>query len=128
MTLSTFFLAGLIGLAGAMGALVRFLLGRWIAQRAQGMFPWGTLLINVSGAFLIGLLLGLAGQKVISTQIQAVLATGFLGGYTTFSTMSWEGMQLLKGGNRRQSALYLAGNYVPGLLAAALGLVLGGLF
>jgi CrcB protein len=97
-------------------------------MRTKTIFPWGTLMINVSGAFLIGLLLGLTGHKVISTQAQTVLATGFLGGYTTFSTMSWEGIQLMKGGNPRQSAFYLAANVVPGLLAAALGIALGGLF
>lgn len=95
-------------------------------KHTKALFPWGTLLINVSGAFLIGLLLGLTSKKVISVQAQTVLATGFLGGYTTFSTMSWEGVQLFKGGNLRQSLYYLVGNYVPGLLAAALGLALGG--
>lgn len=128
MNLSTFFATGLLGLAGAAGALARYLLGRLISQRARGIFPWATLIINVSGAFLIGLLFGLASRKVISAQEQLIAATGFLGGYTTFSTMSWEGVQLIKGGNARQSALYLAGNFVPGLLAAALGVTLGGLF
>lgn len=128
MAVETFFLAGLVGLAGAAGALTRYLLSRLIAERAQTIFPWATLTINVSGAFLIGLLFGLTSRKAIIVQTQAVLATGFLGGYTTFSTMSWEGVQLLKGGNRRLSAFYLVGNFVPGLLAAALGMVLGGLF
>ena len=82
----------------------------------------------MSGAFLIGLLAGLVNKKALTTQVQTVLATGFLGGYTTFSTMSWEGMQLLRGGSMRQSFFYLAGNFVPGLLGAALGLALGGLF
>ena len=128
MTLQTFLLVGLIGLAGAGGALARYLLGRAIAERTKSIFPWGTLLINVSGAFFIGLLFGLTSRKAINTQAQTILATGFLGGYTTFSTMSWEGVQLIKGGNSRLSALYLAANFVPGLLAAALGIALGGLF
>lgn len=128
MALETFFLAGLVGLAGAAGALTRYLLSRLIAERAKTIFPWATLLINVSGAFLIGLLFGLTDRKIMITQAQAVLATGFLGGYTTFSTMSWESIQLSKGGNRRLSTFYLAGNFAPGLLAAALGMVLGGLF
>jgi fluoride exporter len=127
MTLQTFFLAALVGLAGAAGALARYLLGRLVAERTKTIFPWGTLLINVSGAFLIGLLFGLTGQKVISIQTQTILATGFLGGYTTFSTMSWESVQLIKGGTLRQSALYLTANFVPGLLAAALGIALGGI-
>ena len=124
--LQPFFVAALVGLAGALGALARYALAWWVAQRTRAIFPWSTLFINVSGAFLIGLLFGLTGRKAISTQTQTILATGFLGGYTTFSTMSWEGARLLKGSNPRQSLLYLAGNFIPGLLAAALGLVLGG--
>src|SRR5215469_1587132 len=99
MTLSSFFSTSLLGLAGAAGALARYLLGRVITRRARSIFPWATLIINVSGAFLIGLLFGLTGRKVISTQVQVIAATGFLGGYTTFSTMSWEGVQLIKTGN-----------------------------
>lgn len=128
MILQPFFLAGLVGLAGALGALTRYLLGRLMVEKAKTIFPWSTLLINVSGAFLIGLLFGLTSQKVISPQAQTILATGFLGGYTTFSTMSWEGVQLIKSGHPRQSVLYLAANFLPGLLAAALGIALGGLF
>lgn len=127
MTLQSFLLVGLIGLAGAAGALARYLLGLLIVKRTKMLFPWGTLAINVSGAFLIGLLFGLTGQRVISMQIQIVLATGFLGGYTTFSTMSWEGVQLMKVRNLRQGMLYLAGNFAPGLLAVLLGMALGGL-
>ena len=120
-------LAGAVGLAGALGALARYVTGRFVATKTGSRFPWGTLLINVSGTFFIGFLLGLAGQKIISTQTQTILATGFLGGYTTFSTMSWEGVQLYRRGEVRQSIYYLLGNMVPGLLAAALGLFLGGL-
>lgn len=118
-------LAGLVGLAGAVGALARYLLGRFIAERAGSQFPLGTLLINVTGAFGIGLLFALAGHKFISSALQLVLTTGFLGGYTTFSTMSWEGVQLARGGSTRGSLLYLGGNLVLGLSAAALGLVVG---
>ncbi len=120
-----FFMAGVVGVAGALGALARYLIGQLVAAKMGACFPWGTLFINLSGAFFIGLLFGLTGQKVVSTQVQTILATGFLGGYTTFSTMSWEGIQLLKRGNMRQSLYYLGGNFIPGLLAAALGLMLG---
>lgn len=128
MNFEAFFLSGLLALAGGAGALARYLLGHLIVQRTKTLFPWGTLFINVSGAFLIGLLLGLNGRNVINMQTQTILATGFLGGYTTFSTMNWESIQLITSGNARQSVLYLAGSFVPGLLAVALGLGLGGLF
>jgi CrcB protein len=117
-------LAG-IGLAGSLGALARYLLGRFIAGRAGAEFPFGTLLINVTGAFVIGLLFALTARKLLSPAWQTVLATGFLGGYTTFSTMSWEGVQLARGGSSRLSLLYFGGNLLAGLLAAALGLALG---
>lgn len=117
---------GLIGLAGGLGALTRYLVGRVFVIRTWAAFPWSTMLINVTGAFLIGVISGLTIQHVLSPQVQTVLATGFLGGYTTFSTMSWESVQLLRGSNLRQSLFYLAGTAIPGLLAAFLGLKLGG--
>lgn len=125
MDLATLGGIGLLGMAGALGAVTRYLVGRMVAQRTASAFPWGTLLINVSGAFLIGLVAGLASQKLLAPLAQTILATGFLGGYTTFSTMAWEGMQLARGGSLRQSALYLGGTVLPGVLAAALGLWLG---
>lgn len=124
----SFFMIAVVGPAGALGALARYTIGRLVAAKMGERFPWGTLLINISGAFFIGLVFGLMGQKVVSTQTQTVLATGFLGGYTTFSTMSWEGLQLLNRGNLRQSLYYLGGNFIPGLLAVALGLMLGRVF
>jgi len=116
----------LVGVAGAVGAVSRYLLGRFVAERVNAQFPLGTLIINVAGAFLIGLLFALAGQKVISTSEQVILATGFLGGYTTFSTMSWEGIQLVRGGSTTNGMLYLSGSVALGLVCATLGLVVGG--
>jgi len=84
------------------------------------------LIINVMGAFLIGLLFALAGHKLITANQQVVLATGFLGGYTTFSTMSWEGVQLMRGGKTASSLLYLGGSVALGLVFTVLGLLVGG--
>jgi fluoride exporter len=117
---------GAVGLAGSLGALARYLLGRFIAERAGAEFPFGTLLINVTGAFIIGLLFALTAHKLVSPAWQTVLAIGLLGGYTTFSTMSWEGVQLARGGSSHFSLLYFGGNLLLGLLAAVLGLALGG--
>ncbi|QBD82657.1 fluoride efflux transporter CrcB [Ktedonosporobacter rubrisoli] len=126
MTFISLLLVGGVGVAGAFGALARYSLGRFLAERVGSRFPVGTFVINITGAFLIGLLFALTGHKVISSSAQLVLATGFLGGYTTFSTMNWEGMQLARGGSTWLSLLYLAGSLLVGLLAASLGLVLGG--
>lgn len=117
-----------VGAAGAIGALARYLLGRFIAERVASQFPLGTFVINISGAFIIGLLSALLSHKLISPVAQLTLATGFLGGYTTFSTMNWEGTQLARSGSLRVSMLYLGGSLFCGLVAAALGLALGGLF
>jgi len=116
----------IVGLAGAGGAVSRYLVGRFFAERAGSRFPLGTLIINVMGAFLIGLLFALAGHKLITANQQVVLATGFLGGYTTFSTMSWEGVQLMRGGKTASSLLYLGGSVALGLVFTVLGLLVGG--
>ncbi len=125
MTVSSLVLIVPVGLAGSLGALTRYLLGRYIAGRIISQFPLGTLLINVTGAFLIGLLFTLTGRNFLSIPLQTVLATGFLGGYTTFSTMSWEAVQLVRGGSTPLSFLYLGGSVMLGLLAAVLGMALG---
>ncbi|MBV9690492.1 MAG: fluoride efflux transporter CrcB [Ktedonobacteraceae bacterium] len=117
---------GFVALAGATGALARYLLGRFIAERVYSQIPLGTWLINVSGAFLIGLIAGLVGHQAISPTVQVVLATGFLGGYTTFSTMHWEGTQLIRGGSVAHGLLYLTGTYALGIPLALLGMMLGG--
>jgi fluoride exporter len=117
---------GLIGLAGASGALLRYLVGLAVARRAKTAFPLATWLINLSGAFLIGLIAGLVGRHTLNVATQLVLATGFLGGYTTFSTMQWEGTQLLRGGSPVLGWLYLGSTFVLGVPLAALGMLLGG--
>ena len=125
MMLSSIALTGLVGLAGAIGALMRYVVGRFVAKRTGSPFPLGTLLINASGAFLMGITFAIASRHLISPPMQAILATGFLGGYTTFSTMSWEGVQLIRGGSPWTSVLYLGGTVALGLLAVVLGDNLG---
>ncbi len=128
MTSTSLLQVGLVGVAGAIGALARYLLGRFFAERVSFPFPLGTFIINLSGAFLIGLLAGLVGRHIMSVTTQTIAATGFLGGYTTFSTMQWESVQLIRGGSSVQGLLYLGGTFALGLLVAAGGWMLGGLF
>ncbi len=125
MTTESLALLGVIGIAGALGAVVRYVFGRFVAERAGATFPLGTLLINVTGAFLIALVFALSAKKLISPALQSTLATGFLGGYTTFSTMNWEGTQLARGGNNTRSLLYFGSTFVFGISAGILGLVIG---
>ena len=73
--------------AGAVGAPVRYLLDGYVGDRTEGVFPWGTFLINVSGSLLLGLLTGLALYHAFPDTPRIVLGTGFCGAYTTFSTL-----------------------------------------
>lgn len=122
---ASLFLLVATGLAGALGTLARYLLGRFVAERVGSAFPIGTLLINVTGAFVIGVLFALSARRVLSPVLYVILATGFLGGYTTFSTMSWESVQLIRGGNARGSMLYLGSSVVLGCVGVAVGLMMG---
>jgi CrcB protein len=127
MQTSVFVETILVGLAGSLGAGTRYLLGHIVAERMKSQFPFGTLLINVTGAFVIGLVFALTSQKFLTPVLQTILATGFLGGYTTFSTLCWEGTQLIRKGNTAQSFCYFATTFVLGLAAALLGITLGGM-
>jgi CrcB protein len=113
----------LVGLGGALGAVARYLLGTWIATRVSPDFPWSTFLINVSGSFLIGVILGLASAGQLSNEARLFLAVGVLGGYTTFSTFSYESLELLADGSMRTFLLNTLGQLSGGLIAVYCGLV-----
>ena len=113
-----------VGLAGALGAWVRYLVGLALARRSTS-FPWGTLLINVSGCVLIALVGAVATRvpgwaMVLRTDVE----TGFVGAYTTFSTFSFEGLQLWETQPAR-ALLYLLGSVAAGLAGVAAGAWLG---
>lgn len=114
----------LVALGGAIGASTRYLLGMWLQTRLGSDFPWGTFVINVTGSFLIGLVLGLVNAGAISAEARLFLAVGVLGGYTTFSSFSYETLELLGDGNIQAFLFNALGQLVAGLLAVYLGLVL----
>lgn len=115
----------LVSVAGGIGAATRFVLDTSIRRRTGGRFPIGTMIINVSGSFLLGLLTGLVLSLAVSESWRAILGTGFLGGYTTFSTASFETVRLAQ--QRRYAAAVVngLGALAGSLVAAALGLLLG---
>jgi CrcB protein len=115
-------LALAVGLAAAVGAVCRYLLDRLVSARHQATLPWGTLAVNVSGAFLLGLVTGLAVHHGLSPKAATVLGTGLLGGYTTWSTFTWESYALLSDGAVGAAALTVAATLVLGIAAAAAGL------
>ena len=119
----------LVAVGGGAGAALRFVLdglvkGRVVGSRFAG-FPVGTLLINVSGSFVLGVLTGLGQAGTIPASTVAVLGTGMMGGYTTFSTASVETVQLLRSGKPRLAVLNGLGMLVVSVGAAALGLWIG---
>lgn len=86
----------LLVVAGGAGAVVRYLLDAWITGRASTRFPWSTAFINLTGSFVLGTLTGLVVSRVASPDLSVLLVAGFLGGYTTFSTASYETVQLVR--------------------------------
>jgi CrcB protein len=113
-----------IAAAGALGAASRYLVDGFVQDRVEGAFPWGTWVINVSGSLLLGFLVGLGLYHGLTATPRAVIATGFLGAYTTFSTLTFESVRLFEDGSRYESLLNAVGSLAAGLLAAAAGLAL----
>ncbi len=110
---------------GALGSVLRFFVGNWFLQRVGPGFPWGTLTINVSGSFVIGLLLQVGQTRIgLNPYARLFLATGVLGGYTTFSAFAYETYVLSRDAFTLQSLWYGFGSVVAGVIAAYLGVVL----
>jgi CrcB protein len=116
-----------VAVAAAIGAPFRFLVDRWVQRRAGGAFPWGTFVVNASGAVLLGFLTGLALYHGLGRRPLAILGVGFCGGYTTFSTFSWETLRLLEDGTPGAAVRNVAGSLAVGLAAATAGLGLAAL-
>ena len=115
----------LVSVAGGLGAVARFLLDGLVRGHTRGRCPVNTALINVSGSLLLGLVTGLALGHGMATRWHLVLGTGFLGGYTTFSTASVETVRLLQERRPLAAAAHGVGMLVVSVLAAATGLWLG---
>jgi CrcB protein len=116
----------LVGLGGFLGAIARFALGTWAAEKWGPGFPYGTLLINVSGSFVLGLFLTAGAARLgIDPRWRLFFAVGFLGAYTTFSTFTYETVQLLLANNWRPALAYVGVSNVLGVGAALLGVGLG---
>jgi CrcB protein len=115
-----------VAVGGAFGAVARFAIDGWVSERTGGLFPWGTLVINLSGAFLLGLLATLAiDRSVLSPDIRPIAMIGFLGAYTTFSTWMLDCWRLLQEGAWALAAANLIGSVLLGLVAVGAGIALG---
>jgi fluoride exporter len=111
-----------VGLGAAFGAVARYLLDQAVTRRRAPVFPMGTWLINITGSFVLGLLTGLAAHHGLPSQVVVVVGTGVCGGYTTFSTFSFESVRLMEDGAALISIGNIVGSIAAGLAAAALGL------
>ena len=113
-----------VALAGALGAPARFLVERAISARRGRRFPWGTLVVNVTGSFALGFVTGLALYHGLATTPKTVIGTGFIGAYTTFSTYAYETVDVAKRASSRLAGSYAIVSIAAGVAAATLGLVL----
>ena len=114
-----------IGVGGFAGALARYWLSNLIAAYAGVVFPFGTFVVNLSGSFVLGLLLGLFEQQAVSPVTRLALGTGFIGAYTTFSTFTYETIRLVEEGSILLATLNVVGSVVLGLGAVFAGVVAG---
>lgn len=117
----------MVMLGGATGSLARYVLGAAIMNRTGGRFPLGTVVINISGSFLIGFIMTLFTERLNPhPNWRLLLVVGFLGGYTTFSSFEWETLGLVRDGGRWLALLNVAGSVVLGYIAVWLGVVVAG--
>lgn len=116
----------LIGAGGFAGAVARYLVDTAITQRLGQAFPFGTLVVNLSGSFVLGLLVALTAERgILPSEIRGPVLIGFLGAYTTFSTYMLESWRLVEMGAVGLAALNLLGPPALGMGAVVLGLVVG---
>ncbi len=114
----------LVFVGGGFGSVLRYALGKYLNSPVDGI-PYGTFAANILGSLLIGIILGLAAKNDTLTSNQTLLlATGFCGGFTTFSAFAYENHVFLKAGDFTSFALYTIGSFVVGFLAVFFGLFL----
>ncbi|HWR44210.1 MAG TPA: fluoride efflux transporter CrcB [Sporomusa sp.] len=113
----------IVAIGGGIGAASRYLVSSWAAERFGSGFPYGTLIVNVAGCFIIGLFLALVTDKiVVKPEWRLFVTTGFLGGLTTFSSFSYETMKLLQEADISLAVYNVLANCVIGFLATWVGI------
>lgn len=112
----------IVGIGGFFGAIARYALALWIGQKWGRVFPLGTFVINISGSFLIGLIMPLFTERfMVNPQWRLFFAVGFLGAYTTFSTFEFETGGLIRDGEWTLAALNVVVSVLAGFMALKLG-------
>ena len=114
----------LVFIGGGFGSTLRYIIGKYMNSTETGI-PWGPFTANILGSLLIGIILGLAAKnEALSSNQTLLLATGFCGGFTTFSAFAYENHVFLKAGDFTSFAMYTIGSFIVGFLAVFLGLFL----
>lgn len=122
--METWFKVAVLSLGGSLGVNARYWLGVWVNRWASPQFPWATVTINVSGSFLIGFLTLALTRWLPHPNLRLLVITGFLGGYTTFSTFEYEAVTLWERGEIWLAAVNVVGSVVAGFAAVLLGMAL----
>ena len=117
----------LVALAGALGALGRYAVHGLVQSRTASRFPYGTVVVNVTGSFALGLVVGLLTYQGLDPDVRTVVGTGFIGAYTTFSSFSYDTFGLFEAGASRAALVNALGSIAVGLVAATAGFALAGL-
>jgi len=119
----------LIAVFGAVGTLARYGLQGVVQMRTGGTFPYGTLLVNLTGCFFLGLIAQFTlNRMVISPDWRVAIAVGFFGGYTTFSSFGWETAKMMEAGEWVRASLYVGASVAAGLFLSAAGIRLANRF
>lgn len=113
-----------IGTGSFIGGVSRYLLSQFIQTKFLSTFPFGTLIINIIGCFLIGLVFGLSDRGNLTQEWRLFLATGLLGGFTTFSAFSIETISMLRDGQLWHASAYIVLSVVVGLIATLIGITI----
>ena len=117
-----------VGLGGFVGANARFWIGTWVQQRMGTAFPWGTFVINITGSFILGLFVTLLTERIAPDRaepLRLLIAVGFVGAYTTFSTFEYETFGLVQTSSLLRAFANALGSLVAGFVAVWLGVGLG---
>jgi fluoride exporter len=116
----------MIAVGGSAGAIARYVLGNYIGNRAGSLFPYGTMLINLSGSFVIGLVMTVIAEHAdINRNVLYLVVIGFIGAYTTFSTFEFETLRLLQDGQLVAALTNVAASVVIGFAMVWLGVIAG---
>lgn len=115
----------LIGIGGSLGAAARYLLGNFINKKKKlNPFPLGTWIINITGSFLLGLLVNLHFKNEISNGVWLFLGVGFCGAYTTFSTFGYETISLIESNKKVLAGVYVLTSVIISIMAAIIGFII----